>query len=190
MAPVFADSLANIYGNIPAWWIRAGLNGRVSNRSKLAAYLATQIGEPELLAADTGNGAVSEVQGALERWFASDVPLAGRLFQEFVRDAYWNGRRARGEFRVGGRPVEFGRVRCPVLNVCAEHDELVPPGSSTGFVERVGSSEARNLIFPTGHLGLMVSRAAHQKLWPRVADWLRGDGDPREAARTSVAAVA
>jgi polyhydroxyalkanoate synthase len=165
------------------------MNGRVANRRTLPSYLASQIGEPEL-AADADNGTVHAVQAALERWFASDVPLAGRLFRESVRDAYWGAQLSRGQFSVGGRPVEFGKVRCPVLNISAERDELIPLVASTGFIERVGSGDALNLIFPTGHLGLMVSRAAHLDLWPRVAHWLLGNGGPREEEQKPANVVA
>jgi len=37
----------------------------------------------------------------------------------------------------------------------------------------VGSGDARNLLFPTGHVGAVVSTAAHKQLWPRVGQWLR-----------------
>jgi hypothetical protein len=62
-----------------------------------------------------------------------------------------------------------------VLNISAERDKLVQ--GSASFIERVGSADASNLSFPTGHLGLMVSRSAHDTLWPRVAAWLRSTSE-------------
>ena len=64
--------------------------------------------------------------------------------------------------------VALENISCPVLNISAERDRLVPPQESASFIEHVGTSEASNLVFPSGHLGLMVSRAAHERLWPYV----------------------
>jgi hypothetical protein len=48
----------------------------------------------------------------------------------------------------------------------------VHPASSLGLPEFIGSIDKRNLTFPTGHLGAVVSAAAMTKLWPQVGDWL------------------
>jgi polyhydroxyalkanoate synthase len=49
---------------------------------------------------------------------------------------------------------------------------VVHPRSSLGLVDRVSSRDRRNLTFPTGHVGAMVSGAAHKKLWPQIGAWL------------------
>ena len=114
---------------------------------------------------------------ALETWFGSDVPFAGPLFLEVMGDAYGRGQFAASQLMVGDQRVALGHISCPVLNVCAEHDKLVPVEDSLAFVKHVGSREASNLVFACGHLGLMLSRAAHANLWPHVAKWLGGDRD-------------
>lgn len=35
------------------------------------------------------------------------------------------------------------------------------------------SKEARNLVFPAGHVGAVVSASAQKKLWPQVGAWLK-----------------
>ena len=117
------------------------------------------------------------MRDALETWFGSDVPFAGPLFLEVMGDAYGRGQFAASRLMIGERRVALRRIRCPVLNVCAEHDKLVPVEDSLAFVKHVGSREASNLVFACGHLGLMLSRAAHANLWPHVAKWLGGDMD-------------
>ena len=168
-----AVQLVSLYGNVPAWWMRMAMNGRVSNPLQLPAFLAEELGEPEL--AESGGREPTDVGYRLEQWFGSDVPLAGRLFCEVMQDAFGDSQFAQGGLRVGDRRVALEDIQCPVLNISAERDRLVPPHESAAFVERVGSRDANNLIFPNGHLGLMVSRAAHQILWPYVGRWLRGE---------------
>jgi poly(3-hydroxyalkanoate) synthetase len=40
------------------------------------------------------------------------------------------------------------------------------------LVDRVSSRDRNNLTFPTGHVGAMVSGAAHKQLWPQIGAWL------------------
>lgn len=172
--PAVAEYVVRVYGNVPASWIQAGLNARVADPRRLPGFLATELAEPELAQPTDGSEAVA-LQHALETWFGSDVPFAGQLFLEVMGDAYGRGQFAASQLMVGEQHVTLGHIRCPVLNVCAEHDRLVPVEDSLGFVKHVGSREASNLVFACGHLGLMLSRPAHDSLWPHVGKWLRGD---------------
>jgi polyhydroxyalkanoate synthase len=172
--PAMAEHLTRVYGNVPAWWIRAGLNRRVADPRRIPAFLATELAEPELAhAADGSEGAALAL--AFEHWLDSDVPFAGRMFLDIMGDAYGRGQFAAGRLEVGGQPVALARIRCPVLNICAEHDRLVPVEDSLAFGRHLGSHLASNLVFACGHLGLMLSRPAHAHLWPHVAQWLGGD---------------
>jgi polyhydroxyalkanoate synthase len=172
-APAVAEYLTRAYGNVPAWWIRAGLNRRVADPRQIPAFLATELAEPELAHPADGSEATS-LAVAFEKWLDSDVPFAGQLFLDIMGDAYGRGRFAASRLEVGGRPVRLAEIRCPVLNVCAERDKLVPAEDSLAFGRHLGRS-ATNLVFACGHLGLMLSRPAHAHLWPHVAKWLNGD---------------
>jgi polyhydroxyalkanoate synthase subunit PhaC len=173
-APAVAEYLARVYGNVPAWWMRAGLNARVSDPHSVPAYLATELGEPELAAASATSDAVA-LQRAFAAWLESDVPFAGRMFRDVMGEAYGERLFATSRLMVGGQGVVLANVGCPVLNVCAEHDKLVPARESITFIRHLGTREASNLVFDCGHLGLMLSRAAHDSLWPHVSQWLGGD---------------
>jgi polyhydroxyalkanoate synthase len=186
-APAAAEYLASVYGNIPAWWIRAGLNARVPDRPHLSAFIAAELGEPELAETDDRPES-SAVERALEIWFGSDMPFAGRLFGEVMGNAYGMGQFAASGLTVGDKHVALGEIRCPVLSVCAENDRLVPPHESASFVRHVGSKNATNLVFNCGHLGLMVSRAAHASLWPHVGRWLAGETADEDGHRAVVGA--
>jgi polyhydroxyalkanoate synthase len=35
-----------------------------------------------------------------------------------------------GRFELGGRVVELGKITCPILNVYAKEDHIIPPATS------------------------------------------------------------
>ena len=49
-----------------------------------------------------------------------------------------------------------------------EYDDVGHPTSSLLLPDLVGGADKANLLFPTGHIGVVVSAAAHKKLWPQV----------------------
>lgn len=177
--PGAIEYMARAYGNVPAWFIRATLNASVPSRANLSDYLAQDLADADVRGEPTP---ALDVQAAVQHWLNSDVPMAGRVFCEILRDAYQEAQLADGRLYVGKQRVALERIECPVLNVTGERDPLTPPWTSTGLIAATGSREASNLVFPAGHLGLMVSGAAHRQLWPRIGAWLRGGAADQVAA--------
>jgi polyhydroxyalkanoate synthase len=79
---------------------------------------------------------------------------------------------ATGEFPVGSRTINLADVRCPVLNVMAENDHMVPPQSSERLAELLGSDDVTDLRIPAGHIGLAAGRDASRITVPRIIEWL------------------
>jgi polyhydroxyalkanoate synthase len=169
--PMVIEQTLLMHGNVPAWWVRNVVNSRVPGPQLLPQYLATELDEPEL--ADARHGKLSPLCSKLERWINSDLPFAGQLARDIMRDVYWDGQLADGRLRVGDQTVSLDHIRCPVLNISGARDQLVPPKTTTRLIECVGSTYARNLIFPTSHIGLIASRYAYEQLWPRLCVWLK-----------------
>ena len=170
LGPVAASQLVLTYGNVPAWMVASALNARMQDVFQIAEHLAQDLGEPDL--AEHVLDSPAELLQAIQPWIASDMPIAGRLFCEIVCEALPDSNLLEGRMKVGGRRADPGRITCPVLVVAGERDTLVPPETSLRFASAVGSRDASELIFPAGHLGLMVSKAAHRELWPAVGEWL------------------
>ena len=68
--------------------------------------------------------------------------------------------------------MRLADITCPVLNVMAEHDHLVPPSASEPLGALVGSADVTDLRIPAGHLGLAAGRDAAQITVPRIVEWL------------------
>jgi poly[(R)-3-hydroxyalkanoate] polymerase subunit PhaC len=158
------DLVTRVYGNCPAWMVQSFFTAMAPAHHAIDKYVG--------LYRNAERDGYVEQFDLFERWMNSDVAIAGRIFREMSGDIFKRNLLARGEFEVGGRKVEVERISCPLLNVVADHDDVVHPSSSLGLVDRVGGRDRRNLTFPTGHVGAMVSAAAHKKLWPQVGAWL------------------
>jgi len=165
LRPETLESITATYGNCPAWFIKTAFTGMAPVHHALDKYMA--------LYRNQDKEGYAEMFVLFERWMNSDVPLAGRIFREVTQDIFQQNLLRHNRFRVEGETVDLQRITCPVLSVIGEYDDVVHPKSSLPLVTLVGSNDAHNLLFPTGHVGAVVSTAAHKKLWPQVGQWLR-----------------
>jgi polyhydroxyalkanoate synthase subunit PhaC len=159
-----ADLVTQIYGNCPAWMVHSSFTAMSPVHHAFDKYVG--------LYRNAERDGYAEMFDLFERWMHSDVPLAGRIYQELVKDFFKRNALVKGEFKIGGVPVELAKITCPLLNVVADYDDVVHPSSSLPLPEFVGSEDKRNLTFPTGHLGAVVSSGALTKLWPEIGAWL------------------
>ena len=109
----------------------------------------------------------------MERWIADSPDQAGRAFREFVGDLFQRNALVRGELVLDGQIVDLGAIRCPVFNVYARNDHLVPASASRPLADHVASCDYSELEFDGGHIGIYVSRSAQQKVPPAIAGWLK-----------------
>ena len=109
---------------------------------------------------------------AMETWVNDNIPVAGEAYREFIKYLFQENRLVNGEMRSNNAPVRLQNITCPVLNLVAEKDFLVPPDSSLKFNDLVSSSDKEVITFPSGHIGLSVGSGAMKVLWPKVCKWL------------------
>lgn len=67
----------------------------------------------------------------------------------------------------------FEKITQPVLNLYAERDNQVPNAASIPIGDYVGSEDYTAKSFPTGHIGMFVSRRSQEEVAPTVVDWLK-----------------
>src|SRR5690242_3273913 len=145
MSEEATEMVTRVHGNCPAWMVQAFFTWMAPVHHAIDKYVA--------LYRNAERDGYAEQFDLFERWMNSDVALAGRIFREVSGDIFKRNRLAEGEFEVGGRRVAIEQIKCPLLNVVADYDDVVHPSSSLGLVDRVGSRDRRNLTFPTGHVG-------------------------------------
>ncbi|HWF19980.1 MAG TPA: class III poly(R)-hydroxyalkanoic acid synthase subunit PhaC, partial [Verrucomicrobiae bacterium] len=78
----------------------------------------------------------------------------------------------KNQMPVGKHTVDLRKITCPVLNIMAQNDDLVPCTQSAPFNDLVGSRDRKSIVVPAGHIGLAVGGKAQKEAWPEACRWL------------------
>ncbi len=108
----------------------------------------------------------------MEAWINDNVAVPGEVYRDFVKHLYQENLLVKNQMQVGRRVVDLRRITCPVLNLLASQDTLVPPSQSAPFTELVGSEDKKTIELAAGHIGLAMGSAAQRELWPQTVAWL------------------
>ena len=176
------ELIVSAYGNCPAWMVKLNF----TSMSPVHHLLNKHVG----LYRNKDREGFAQTFALFERWMNSDVPLAGQVFRELAKEVFQKNLLAQGQFKVGGQLVDLKNIRCPVLNIIGEYDDVVHPQASLPLADATSSRDTQTLVFPAGHLGVVVSSGAHKKLWPQVATWLKERDRSASRLRTVPVTVA
>lgn len=125
-------------------------------------------------------GSTEALQGhwKVQRWTLDEAPMARRLFEQLVEQLYREDRFMQGRLHMGGKDVGPSNIMAPFLAVYDPRSLIIPPSSIIDFHRATASIEKRLLAYhgDTGialaHVGALVGRNAHAKLWPEIFDWI------------------
>lgn len=102
---------------------------------------------------------------AMEDWANAGAALpyaAGAQLFDFIA----GNATGEGTWRIGGRTVDPGAIRCPAIDFVSLSDRIVPAASAADLPER------RDL--GAGHVGMIVGRGGRSQLWDPLAHWISG----------------
>jgi polyhydroxyalkanoate synthase len=108
----------------------------------------------------------------METWLNDNTPVPGEVFREFAKYLFQQNLLVQNRMRLGRHLIDLRKITCPLLNLMARKDHLVPCSQSEPLNDLVSSTDKEKIIWPAGHIGLGVSTRAHKELWPRVVQWL------------------
>jgi polyhydroxyalkanoate synthase len=109
----------------------------------------------------------------MEKWLADRPDHAGEAGKQWLKDLYQENRLIKGEFMLGGEPVDLKKITMPILNVFAQDDHIVPPKSTQPLQKKVGTKDYTALPLPGGHIGVFVSSKSQGILGKSIVDWLK-----------------
>jgi polyhydroxyalkanoate synthase len=108
-----------------------------------------------------------------ESWLNDNIPVPGEVYREFVKYLYQKNLLTQNRMPVGKHMVDLKKITCPVLNIMADADDLVPCLQGMPFTDLVGSKDRRNILLRgSGHIGLAIGGRAQHEVWPVACDWL------------------
>lgn len=109
----------------------------------------------------------------MEKWIAESPAQAGECYRQFMKDLYQKNLLVKNELIVGGKKVNLKNITCPVLNVYATQDHLVPPAASIPLCDNIASTDKETYSFAGGHIGVFVGGKSQKELAPAVANFLK-----------------
>ncbi len=108
----------------------------------------------------------------METWLNDNIAVPGEVFRQFVKGLYQKNLLVQNRMPVGKHTVDLRKITCPILNIMAQNDDLVPCASSAAFNDLVSSKDRKSIIVPAGHIGLAVGTKAQKESWPEATRWL------------------
>jgi len=162
---VDVDRMVEVLGNVPGALLNAAFIALMPLRLTVRKYAG--------LADIAGDRAALENFLRMERWIHDSPDQAGTAFREFIRGFFHENRLLKGGLQIGGHPVDPRAITCPILNIYARQDHLVPPAASRALEGLTGSRDYSDFEFDGGHIGIYVSRTAQELLPRTIAQWLR-----------------
>lgn len=109
----------------------------------------------------------------MEKWLYDQPDHAGEAARQWLEDLYQDNKLFKGELELGGRRIDLGNVRVPVLNIYADQDHVVAPAAARALARLVGTRDYTEMEVPGGHVGIFVGGKAQKILAPAIADWLK-----------------
>ncbi len=160
------DRLVELQGNVPGELLNAAFLALMplNLTVRKVAGLAELADDPAALANFL----------RMERWIHDSPDQAGAAFAEFIRLFFRENRLVKGGLSIDGAAVDPRAIRCPLLNIYALKDHLVPPAASRALAGLTGSADYSTHEFDGGHIGIYVSRSAQELLPAAIAQWLTG----------------
>ncbi|APX96565.1 class III poly(R)-hydroxyalkanoic acid synthase subunit PhaC [Natronorubrum daqingense] len=157
------ETITDTFDNVPAEFLDVGfaLMDPVANNVTKYVRFYDNMDDEEFV----------ENFARMERWLDEGIDVAGRAYEEFIRDIYQENALAENDLHLNGEHVDLSNIDMPVLQIVAEYDHLIPPEASKPFNELVSSDDTEILEFATGHIGMSVSSRSHAELWPQVCEW-------------------
>ncbi|MDJ0612859.1 MAG: alpha/beta fold hydrolase [Rhizobiaceae bacterium] len=120
----------------------------------------------------------------MEKWIADRPDHPGELARQWLNGLYRENQLVKGEFELLGEKVDLAKITCPVLNIYAHQDHIIPVSCSKALGKFIPKERYQEIGFPGGHVGVFVSRKAQGVVSGGLIEWLEAsDKKPEKKAK-------
>lgn len=109
----------------------------------------------------------------MEKWIADRPDHPGEAARQWLNDLYRENLLVKGEFELCGEKLDLKNITCPVLNIYAEQDHIIPVSCSKALGKFLPKKNYDEIGFPGGHVGVFVSRKAQGVVAGGLVNWLQ-----------------
>jgi poly[(R)-3-hydroxyalkanoate] polymerase subunit PhaC len=110
---------------------------------------------------------------SVERWLYDSPIIPGKFLRQMINDFYKNNSLIKNKMKIHNKRVILKDIYMPVLTIVSDNDDLVSAESSLEINNHISSKKKTILRVPGGgHVGLCISKTAHEKIWPKAAEWI------------------
>ncbi|MEL6361743.1 MAG: alpha/beta fold hydrolase [Pseudomonadota bacterium] len=110
----------------------------------------------------------------LMAWNADATRMPARMHSEYLRQMFLENRLAKGQFKVGGRPIALTDISVPIFAVATEKDH-VSPWRSVYKIGLLTDTDVTFCLTAGGHNGGIVSEPGHPRRHHRIG--LKSEGN-------------
>ncbi len=164
------DLIIDTYGMLPG-----ALTGAIfSSLTPMASLTKYNIG----LANMDGDEAAILNFLRMEKWIADRPDHPGEAARQWLNELYRENQLVEGKFHVAGEAVDLRNISCPVLNIYALQDHIIPVSCSKALSNFVKPNLYQEIGFPGGHVGVFVSRKAQGVVAGGLSEWIKKTQKP------------
>ena len=116
----------------------------------------------------------------MEKWIADRPDHPGEAARQWLNELYRENRLVKGSFEVCGENIDLSNIDCPVLNIYAEQDHIIPVSCSKALGKFIDPKLYEEIGFPGGHVGVFVSRKAQGVVAGGIIDWIERTKSPKK----------
>lgn len=162
---VDVDLMIDAYGNVPADLLNVSF--------LMVAPFSLNFGKYNDLVDMLDNEKALRNFLRMEKWLFNGPDSAGEAYREFIKDFLQGNKLVKNEVEIGGERVDLGNITCPVHNIYASKDHIVPPPCTVALGKHVGTKDYTELAIETGHIGMYVGGGPQKILAPTAAKWIK-----------------
>jgi len=108
----------------------------------------------------------------MEYWINDGIFMSGETYKEFLSNGYRNNMLVKNEWIINGKKIRLANINMPTAVIVGDKDTLVDPNSTKALLDHISSEKKKIFEYPSGHIGLAVSRKTHANMWPEVIKWV------------------
>jgi polyhydroxyalkanoate synthase len=117
---------------------------------------------------------------AIGRFLTSHGPMPGALMRQVTQQWMIDNAFMNDSLRFAGRNASLSNVRCPLLAVIADRDDIAPLESTLPIADLLPQAEVEVMRVDAGHVSLFAGRDAVKTVMPGIFEWLEGHSEEYE----------